>query len=139
MDIDFSVAGGLFGLVGLVWLELLRIAGRASRRKSLTQGLGWRYLLLPLGFAVVSFAVAAVSAKNAVGAIMVGFGVPAGPVATGLTVSSERGSRAAQTGGPKVKDRVAKEDAERKLEEIRRPGQSSERPSGPLKSYFTEP
>ena len=82
---EFSLAAGVLGLVGVVWLEAMRFSHRRSRGLDAFLGMGsLRYLCLPFLFGCIAFVVAGVSGADALGSIAIGFGVPSGPVAAGI-------------------------------------------------------
>ena len=94
----FSWMAAFGGVVGVIWLELMRIVSRISRRQRLWYGLKkWQYGLIVGGFVFVAVCFAGFSGSGFISAVFIGFGVEGGPVATGILGSGAKPS-------PKVED-----------------------------------
>lgn len=82
---SFSWLAALGGMVGVLWLELMRVVSRISRRQRLWYGLKkWQYGLIVAGFLAIAACFAGFSGSGFISAVFIGFGVQGGPVATGI-------------------------------------------------------
>ena len=112
---SFSFIAAAGGVIGVLWLELVRISAKVRSRKKLWNGLRiWQYLALVAGFMGVAFAFAGFWVPAFLSGVVVGFGIEGGPVAMGVLSNQD---------GPK-----------RQIEDGA--GATSPRPS--IKRFFTE-
>lgn len=85
----FSLSAGIAGLVGLAWFEAIRILARVQKAEDKILGMSWTvYSGLVVVFGVVAVTVAGYSASNFVGGVIIGFGIEAGPVASGMSIGA---------------------------------------------------
>lgn len=103
MQESFSVLAAIGGVVGVGWLELMRVVSRITRGRRLWYGLKkWQYGMIVAGFMVIAACFAGFAVDGFVSAVFIGFGVEGGPVATGILGTG--GGAGPQKQKPRVED-----------------------------------